>query len=74
MHIITQEETEKFKKFLDSHESFIIAGHKEPDGDCIASMPRFGKDDCLYIQDSVLYYLSDIFCMPYSWLPEWRAF
>ena len=37
MHIITQEETEKFKKFLDSHESFIIAGHKEPDGDCIAS-------------------------------------
>ncbi len=37
MHIITQTETERFKKFLDSHESFIIAGHKEPDGDCIAS-------------------------------------
>ena len=37
MHIITQSETEKFKNFLDAHDSFIIAGHKEPDGDCIAS-------------------------------------
>lgn len=26
-----------FKKFIDSHERFIIAGHKEPDGDCVAS-------------------------------------
>ena len=37
MHIITQSETEKFKSFLNSHETFIIAGHKEPDGDCVAS-------------------------------------
>ena len=37
MRIITQLETERFKNFLDAHESFIIAGHKEPDGDCIAS-------------------------------------
>lgn len=37
MHIITQAETEKFKRFLDAHDVFIIAGHKEPDGDCVAS-------------------------------------
>ncbi|MCR4940302.1 MAG: bifunctional oligoribonuclease/PAP phosphatase NrnA [Treponemataceae bacterium] len=37
MHIITQAETEKFKGFLNAHEAFIIVGHKEPDGDCIAS-------------------------------------
>ena len=37
MHIITQSETERFKSFLDAHDSFIIAGHKEPDGDCVAS-------------------------------------
>lgn len=37
MIIISQEQIDSFKRFLDSHESFIIAGHKEPDGDCIAS-------------------------------------
>lgn len=34
---ISQDLISQFKGFLDSHESFIIAGHKEPDGDCISS-------------------------------------
>lgn len=37
MVLICKEQIESFKKFLDSHKSFIIVGHKEPDGDCIAS-------------------------------------
>lgn len=37
MIIISEKQIDNFKKFLDSHESFIIAGHKEPDGDCISS-------------------------------------
>lgn len=37
MHIITQEEVSRFKSFIDSHRNFIIAGHKEPDGDCVSS-------------------------------------
>ncbi len=34
---ITQEQFQLFDKFVLEHDSFIIAGHKEPDGDCIAS-------------------------------------
>lgn len=37
MILISKEQILKFKSFLDSHDSFIIAGHKEPDGDCISS-------------------------------------
>ena len=37
MIIISNTQIDSFKKFLDSHETFIIAGHKEPDGDCISS-------------------------------------
>ena len=37
MHIITKDETKKFKAFLDAHDTFIVAGHKEPDGDCVGS-------------------------------------
>ncbi|MDD7013981.1 MAG: bifunctional oligoribonuclease/PAP phosphatase NrnA [Treponema sp.] len=37
MEIISQEKIQRFKNFIDSHKSFIIAGHKEPDGDCISS-------------------------------------
>lgn len=37
MILISEEQVSKFKNFLDSHETFIIAGHKEPDGDCISS-------------------------------------
>ncbi len=34
---ITKEQYILFDNFLNSHDSFIIAGHKEPDGDCVAS-------------------------------------
>lgn len=34
---ITNQQIENFKKFIDSHSFFYIIGHKEPDGDCIAS-------------------------------------
>lgn len=37
MQIITQQQTDSFKSFIDSHNTFLIAGHKEPDGDCISS-------------------------------------
>lgn len=37
MIIISDAQINSFKKFLDTHETFIIAGHKEPDGDCISS-------------------------------------
>jgi phosphoesterase RecJ-like protein len=37
MILISREQIADFKNFLDSHETFIVAGHKEPDGDCIAS-------------------------------------
>lgn len=54
MKILTQEQITAFKKFIDSHNSFIITGHKEPDGDCIASslgisrlLKACGKDFCL---------------------------
>lgn len=37
MILISEEQVSKFKNFLESHDTFIIAGHKEPDGDCISS-------------------------------------
>jgi len=37
MKLITDEEINLFKKFLNTHDTFIVAGHKEPDGDCISS-------------------------------------
>ena len=37
MSIITQKDSDSFKDFIQNHNSFIVIGHKEPDGDCIAS-------------------------------------
>lgn len=37
MSHITKTQFENFEKFISNHDAFIIAGHKEPDGDCIAS-------------------------------------
>lgn len=37
MSIITQTDSDSLKEFITVHNSFIIIGHKEPDGDCIAS-------------------------------------
>lgn len=37
MKIVSQQDAEDFKKFIDNHDFFLIAGHKEPDGDCITS-------------------------------------
>lgn len=36
MQILTKEQVSHFVAFVQKHETFIIAGHKEPDGDCIA--------------------------------------
>lgn len=54
MKLLTQEQISAFKTFIDSHESFIIIGHKEPDGDCIASslgishlLKAFNKPHCI---------------------------
>lgn len=35
--MITEEEFNSFKKFINNHNFFIVIGHKEPDGDCISS-------------------------------------
>lgn len=37
MKILDSEQAAAFKAFVDSHEAFLIAGHKDPDGDCVAS-------------------------------------
>ena len=37
MSILTQQNYDSLKDFIQNHNSFIIIGHKEPDGDCIAS-------------------------------------
>ena len=37
MSKLTKEDFTNFEAFVKKHENFIIAGHKEPDGDCIAS-------------------------------------
>lgn len=37
MSIITHEDSQAFKDFIQNHNYFLIIGHKEPDGDCIAS-------------------------------------
>lgn len=34
---ISDSQISSFREFLVSHDSFIIAGHKEPDGDCVSS-------------------------------------
>ena len=35
--MITTQEFNSFKKFINNHNFFIVIGHKEPDGDCISS-------------------------------------
>lgn len=37
MKEITQEKINNFCNFMDNHDHFFVIGHKEPDGDCIAS-------------------------------------
>jgi bifunctional oligoribonuclease and PAP phosphatase NrnA len=37
MKLLSGEQIEQFKTFIESHDFFYIAGHKEPDGDCISS-------------------------------------
>lgn len=36
MKIISESQITSFKNFINAHETFIIAGHKEPDGDCVS--------------------------------------
>lgn len=50
MKEITQQDADNLKAFIDSHNFFFIAGHKEPDGDCVSSclgvaaiLDAFGK-------------------------------
>ena len=37
MLLISEQQKQAFDSFVNGHETFIIAGHKEPDGDCISS-------------------------------------
>lgn len=54
MKKLEQQQIDSFRGFIDSHNFFFIAGHKEPDGDCIASclgiagiLKHFGKEHLL---------------------------
>lgn len=51
MDIIENKYFEQLKTFIENHNFFLIAGHKDPDGDCIASnmgiaaiVEHFGKE------------------------------
>lgn len=37
MQIIPEENYQALKKFIENHDFFLIIGHKDPDGDCVAS-------------------------------------
>ena len=37
MKILDSAQAAAFKEFVDAHEAFLIVGHKDPDGDCVAS-------------------------------------
>ncbi|MDY2840141.1 MAG: bifunctional oligoribonuclease/PAP phosphatase NrnA [Treponema sp.] len=37
MKDVTTADVELFRSFIEKHDYFLVAGHKEPDGDCIAS-------------------------------------
>ena len=43
MNTISETQFENFKQFINSHKAFVICGHKEPDGDCIASSLGLAK-------------------------------
>lgn len=43
MNLISQEKFAALKAFIESHEYFYIAGHKEPDGDCVVSCIGISK-------------------------------
>ena len=55
MKQITSQDASEFKAFIESHDFFFVAGHKEPDGDCIAS--------CLAVASML-----DYFSKPYQLL------
>ena len=42
MKQITKDEADSLGKFIEAHGFFFVAGHKEPDGDCIASCLGIG--------------------------------
>ena len=42
MQLLTETEAASFGNFIDRHDFFYIAGHKEPDGDCICSCIALG--------------------------------
>ncbi len=37
MSILNKNDSDQLKEFIETHKFFLIIGHKEPDGDCIAS-------------------------------------
>lgn len=43
MKILTENDINNFKNFIENHKAFVICGHKEPDGDCISSSLGLAK-------------------------------
>ena len=55
MKILDSQDAAAFRAFVDSHDYFLVAGHKDPDGDCVSSslaaralLKALGKD-CLLL-------------------------
>lgn len=48
MRILTGEEAASFRLFVEGHDFFFVAGHREPDGDCVSSCLALGMllDEC----------------------------
>ncbi|MBO7123714.1 MAG: bifunctional oligoribonuclease/PAP phosphatase NrnA [Treponema sp.] len=51
MKILDSDQIAAFKTFVESHDAFIVTGHKDPDGDCVSSalsaaaiLKHFGKE------------------------------
>ena len=42
MKLLTEEQIAEFRAFITHHDFFYVAGHKEPDGDCICSCLALG--------------------------------
>ena len=56
MKEIKEENLQEFKSFIENHQYFYIIGHKEPDGDCIAS--------CLGVAEILKYFKKEKTALP----------
>ena len=54
MRLLTADQIESFTRFMQNHDTFLIAGHKEPDGDCVSCCIAMSKIAAYYKKAAVL--------------------